>query len=436
LPEATLCKSVPDMSTDSFRVLKSLQSGMDPKHIPSKNIECGSLGPLSPYIDSYVRLLNEEGYAQASVRDHVRVIVRFSRSLQRSDCEICDLDEAVVERFLCHKPKSHLRCTPAVLRRLLARLRSIGATPPAKLPPPRTPAQRLADNYRRFLLEEQALSSRTADRLTLFIGKFISEKFDTSTLKVSELNATDVTAFVQRHAYRHSPSHARSLISAMRSFLQYLRYKGLIETDLARAVPKVALWSLSSLPKHIPAEAVQRVLNSCDQETPMGRRNYAILLLLSRLGLRAAEIVGLNLEDIDWDNALITVWGKGRQRAQLPLSAEVGQAVARYLHGDRPRCSSRRIFIRDHAPLAGLRHSHAISTIVRSSLEKAGVKSARKGAHLLRHSLATDMLQKGASLDEIGEVLRHKSPDSTAIYAKVELEALRPLGLHWPGGVK
>src|ERR1700722_9371742 len=135
---------------------------MDPKHIPSKITECGPLRPLSPYIDSYVRLLNEEGYAQASVRDHVRVIVRFSRSLQRSDCEICDLDEAVVERFLCHKPKSHLRCAPAVLRRLLARLRSIGATPPAKLPPPRTPAQRLADNYRRFLLEEPALSSRTA----------------------------------------------------------------------------------------------------------------------------------------------------------------------------------------------------------------------------------------------------------------------------------
>lgn len=178
------------------------------------------------------------------------------------------------------------------------------------------------------------------------------------------------------------------------------------------------------------------MLDSCDQETPIGRRNYAILLLLSRLGLRAFEIVGLNLEDFDWDNALITVCGKGRQRAQLPLPADVGQAVAHYLHHDRPRCSSRRVFIRDHAPLAGFGHSHAISKIVWRALEKAGVKSARKGAHLLRHSLATDLLQKGASLDEIGEVLRHKSPDSTAIYAKVELTALRQLALCWLGGVK
>jgi site-specific recombinase XerD len=409
---------------------------MDPKHIPSKITECGPLGPLSPYIDSYVRLLNEEGYAPASVRDHVRVIIRFSRSLQRSDCEIRYLDEAVVERFLQHKPKSHLHCAPATLRRLLGMLRRIGAALPDKLTPPRTPAQQLTDNYRRFLLEEQGLTSRTADAWVFFSDKFISERFGTTALKASDLGATDVTAFVQRHAYRHSPSHARSLVSAMRSFLHYLRYKGLIDIDLARAVPKVALWSLSSLPKHIPAAAVQRVLDSCDQETPMGRRNYAILLLLSRLGLRAAEIVGLNLEDIDWDNALITVWGKGRKRAQLPLPADVGQALAQYLHGDRPRCSSRSVFIRDHAPLAGFGQSHAISRIVWSALEKAGVKSARQGAHLLRHSLATDMLQKGASLDEIGEVLRHKSPDSTAIYAKVQLDALRPLAPHWPGDVK
>ena len=190
---------------------------MDPKYIPSKVIECGSFGPLSPYIDSYVRLLNEEGYAPASVRDHVRVIVKFNRSLQRSDCEIRHLNEADVERFLHHKPKSHLHCAPATLRRLLAMLRSIGATLPDKLTPPRTPAQQLTDNYRRFLLEEQGLTSRSADAWVLFSDKFISERFGTSALKASELNATEVTAFVQRHAYRHSPSHARGLISAMRS---------------------------------------------------------------------------------------------------------------------------------------------------------------------------------------------------------------------------
>jgi site-specific recombinase XerD len=198
----------------------------------------------------------------------------------------------------------------------------------------------------------------------------------------------------------------------------------------------VARWSLSSLPKHLPAAAVQRVLESCDLETSTGRRNHAILLLLARLGLRAGEVVRLNLEDIDWDNARITICGKGGHRAQLPLPIDVGQAIAGYLHRDRPRCSCRSLFIRDYAPLLGLGYPASIAKIVKCALKKAGVESPRKGAHLLRHSLATDMLRKGASLEEIGEVLRHKSPDSTAIYAKVELDALKPLALRWPGGVQ
>jgi site-specific recombinase XerD len=199
---------------------------------------------------------------------------------------------------------------------------------------------------------------------------------------------------------------------------------------------RVARWSLSSLPKHLPAAAVQRVLESCDLETSTGRRNHAILLLLARPGLRAGEVVRLNLEDIDWDNARITICGKGGHRAQLLLPIDVGQAIAGYLHRDRPRCSCRSLFIRDYAPLLGLGYPVSIAKIVKCALKKTGVESARKGAHLLRHSLATDMLRKGASLEEIGEVLRHKSPGSTAIYAKVKLDALKPLALRWPGGVQ
>jgi site-specific recombinase XerD len=411
---------------------------MDPKSVPSKFIESAPVGPLSPYIESYVTLANEQGFAPSSVYEQIRVIVMFSQSFERSGCEIRALDESVTERFLYHELKErwpHV-CAPATLRRLLTLLRRLGVVPPAKPAPPRNPAQQLTDNYRRFLLEERALSPETAIAWVRFIDEFLSARFGTSALKLPELRATDVTAFVQRHAHRYSPSRARRLVTAMRSFLRYLRYKGLIEVDLDRAVPKVARWSLSSLPKHLSAAAVQRVLDGCDLKTSTGRRNYAILLLLARLGLRAGEVVRLNLEDIDWDNALITVWGKGRQRAQLPLPAEVGQAIAGYLHRDRPRCACRRVFIRDYAPLAGFGYATAIAKIVQCALKKAGVESARKGAHLLRHSLATDMLRKGASLDEIGEVLRHKSPDSTAIYAKVELDALRPLGLRWPGGVR
>jgi site-specific recombinase XerD len=221
----------------------------------------------------------------------------------------------------------------------------------------------------------------------------------------------------------------------MRSFLRYLHYKGFVGQDLSLTVPKVARWPLSSLPKHLPAAQVRQVLSHCDRSTPLGRRNYAILLLLARLGLRASEVVRLNLEDIDWENARITVCGKGGKWAPLPLPADVARALARYLRRDRPRCACRRVFIRDYAPLGGLNRNTSVAKIVQCALAKAGVVSARKGAHLLRHSLATEMLRQGVSLDEIGEVLRHKSRDSTAIYAKVDLNWLRALALPWPGGV-
>jgi integrase len=204
--------------------------------------------------------------------------------------------------------------------------------------------------------------------------------------------------------------------------------------DLAACVPIVPNWSKSTLPKFLPPGTVQRVLNRCDRQAPLGRRNYAILLLLARLGLRAGEVVALNLEDIDWETSQMTVNGKGGRSTPMPLPADVGEAIAAYLRNGRPRCSSRRVFIRAKAPLGGFASSVAISFIVMRALERAGVKSTRKGAHLFRHTLACDLLRQGCSLDEIGELLRHQSPDTTAIYAKVDLAALHSLALPWPGG--
>jgi site-specific recombinase XerD len=299
-----------------------------------------------------------------------------------------------------------------------------------------SPSEQLTCAYERFLLQERSLASPSIGLLRLFARRFLSEKFGDGPLNLSQLCAPDVTAFVQRHAHQHGPWHAKHLVGAMRSFLRYLHYKGLVDTDLSLAVPKVARWSLSTLPKHLSAEQVRQVLSHCDRHTALGRRNYAILLLLARLGLRAGELVRLNLEDFDWENARITVCGKGGKWAQLPLPADVARAVALYLRRDRPRCACRRVFICDRAPIRGFSRHTAVGRIVQGALKQAGVVSARKGAHLLRHSLATDMLRKGASLDEIGEVLRHTSPDSTAIYAKVDLKSLRTLALPWPGGVR
>jgi integrase len=182
---------------------------------------------------------------------------------------------------------------------------------------------------------------------------------------------------------------------------------------------------------------VRQVLDRCDQVTAIGKRNYAILLLLATLGLRAGEVIALRLEDIDWQNAHLLIRSrKGPGLARLPLPADVGKALARYLKDGRPPCSCRQVFIRSEAPYTALSNSAVLSVLVGRAIDKAGVASSRKGAHVFRHSLATAMLGRGASLTEIGQVLRHYDPDSTGIYAKVDLKALRPLALPWPGGVR
>jgi site-specific recombinase XerD len=190
------------------------------------------------------------------------------------------------------------------------------------------------------------------------------------------------------------------------------------------------------LPKFLQPDQVQLVLNQCDRRTAKGRRDYAIFLLLARLGLRACEIVSLTLDDIHWRAGEIRIEGKGNRSAMLPLPADVGRAIAAYLRKDRPSCSTRRVFIRMRAPLRGFANSEAISTIVARALKKAGIDSPYTGAHLFRHTLATQMLRQGAALSDIALILRHSSINTTAIYAKVDLTALEAVAQPWPGGVK
>ena len=407
---------------------------MNPESIP---LQGDSSGPLSHYIERYITQTKEEGYAAPSVHEQVCVLKILDRWLERTGREVRGLDEAVAKIFLRCVIKRHWphNAAAATLRRMLAMLRRLGVVPAVEAAQS-TPSEQLTRAYECFLLEERNLSRQSVAGPCRFVSRFLSGKFGAGSLNLSKLTAPDVSKFVQRHARLHSPAYAKILVGAMRSFLRYLHYKGLVGYDLSFAVPKVARWSLSTLPKYLSAAQVQQVLHHCDRSTPRGRRNYAILLLLARLGLRAGEVVGLNLEDIDWDNGRITVCGKGGKWAQLPMPTDVAGALAHYLRRDRPRCACRSVFIRDRAPTRGFLRATAIACIVKRALAKAGVVSARKGAHLLRHSLATDMLRKGASLDEIGEVLRHKSPDTTAIYAKVDLNSLQSLALPWPGGAR
>jgi site-specific recombinase XerD len=287
-----------------------------------------------------------------------------------------------------------------------------------------------------YLREVRGLAEATIVNYIPFVATFLKDRFGDGSLALSQLCASDVARFVQRQASRLHRKRAKLLTSALRSFLQYVRYRGKTKLDLAAAVPAVTDWSMSSIPRGIAPEQVQQLLASIDRRTAMGRRDYAILLLLARLGLRSGEVAALDLDNIDWKVGQLSVSGKSGQRSELPLSAELGEAIAAYLRRGRPQSTSRRVFLRAKAPIRGFRGASGVGSIVRHCLQRAGLDAPTYGAHQFRHGLATQMLRQGASLDEIGEVLGHHNPQTTTIYTKVDLDALRELALPWPGGVR
>lgn len=397
-------------------------------------------GPLFEFVAVFLEKEKSLGYKPESTATltHLQLISRLNLWLVRRRRSLKDLNEAVIERFLRHARMSrnyHRSGAPTACRRLLALLREVGAIPPADQSTPGSPAQKMGDEYRRFLAKERGLAPLTIDHYARHIDRFLSERFGTGRLRLAQLAVRDVAAFVQRQAHERSRGYALSVVTGLRSFLRFARYRGYIETDLGAALPRVANWKLTGLPKYLPRGAAQQVLAQCERTTATGRRNYAILMLLARLGLRGGEVVDVRLEDIDWRKGEITVRSKkGGTWVRFPLPVDVGQAIAGYLEKGRPRCSCRNVFVCIYAPYRPLAHSGVVSKIVRGALEQAGVESPHKGAHTFRHTLATDLLRNGASLEEIGRVLRHKDPETTAIYAKVEIEALRQLALPWAGG--
>lgn len=255
----------------------------------------------------------------------------------------------------------------------------------------------------------------------------------TGGLTLETLDAEAIRVFLTDHVAQRSSESARLLSIALRSFLRFLVLRGAIVRDLSGAVPRVRTYRQASIPVVLSPEEIERVIATADRLDPRGRRDYAILLLLARLGLRASEVMTLELGDVRWRVGEIVVRGKGRRQDHLPLLAEVGQAIADYLREGRGTSASRRVFLRLIPPRVGLARPCAIDHIVRLALRRAGVgPHPRRVAHLFRHSLATRMIRHGASMAEIAEVLRHRSQTTTAIYAKVSFEALRSVARPWP----
>ena len=364
-------------------------------------------------------------------------MANFSRWLNRRGYSSKDVDLQTVQKYF-RKRKGHqhpYRRNFAAQQMLeLLRERDIGQHAGGIISTSKQ--NRIEEEFKHYQLQGRGLSEGTVKNHLFFVRRFLAHRFGQDRIHLSRLRATDITKFVLSEAHNLNFGCAKLLVSALRAFLRHLQLQGAIKDGLADCVPCVPDKALSTVPKFLRPGEVERVLTGCDRRTAEGRRDYAILLLLARLGLRGGEVAALKLNDVDWEHGHITVRGKGGTITQLPLPVDVGKAVVNYLRRGRPHCASPNIFVRFQPPLIGFAHASAISMIVRRALAQAEVDSPRKGAHLFRHTLATEMLKKGASLTEIGELLRHRHPNSTAIYTKVDLPALRKLALPWPGGVQ
>lgn len=393
-------------------------------------------GPLASHVEGFAAQLLGKGYAQNTIDAKCNVLADLSRWLERRQLALAALDEGRLRQFQVtrrRRNKVH-RGDPATGQQLLGYLRDRGDIAAAAQKIDRSPVACLTRDFEAFLYAERGLSRSTVVSYLPIVRCFLDERFGRGALRFNQLRPQDLHGFILREIQRVSRSHGKGVVTALRSFLHFLLQRGAIQTDLARTLPGVASWKLSHLPKSLPPEQVERLLACCDRSSPTGKRDYAILLLLARLGLRGGEVVAMALEDLDWERGEIVVRGKGQRLERMPVPADVGAALAGYLCDVRPACTTRRVFIRMKAPLRGLAGPVAICCIVRRALQRVGLDPEFKGAHLLRHSLATNLLRRGASLGEIGQLLRHRQPTTTQIYAKVDIAALRGIALPWPRG--
>ena len=398
--------------------------------LPEKQIQSN---PLESHLRSFATSLMDSGYRDKTIQDKLYLLAAFGRWFGRNKRVISQLDESLVDAFAKQKRRIHTLDLPT-LRQFIDHLRTCNVIPHRKLVPDKSPLAEILGTYEQYLRQERGLVLRTIRRHQSYARMFLVKRFGKKPLLLNEIKASDISDFILRHCPAVSLRTAQWITTALRSFFRFLFQKGSIGTDLAASVLGVAHWEQATLPKYISSDQVQRVLRACDRRTSIGRRDYAILLLLARLGLRAGEVVALRLEDINWRTGEILVRGKGLRQDRMPLPEDVGKALASYLQRDRPACHTRRLFVCMKAPHRGLAATGTLPTIVRCAIERAKLNPPSKGAHLLRHSLATSMLRSGATMREIGEVLRHRDANTTAIYAKVDFNSLRSLAQVWPIG--
>jgi integrase/recombinase XerD len=391
-------------------------------------------GPLAPYAAGYAAELSRLGYRASGATLQARLLADLSAWLEREGLEPGALSPMEVDRFLTgRRAAGHTRYASAkAIRPPLEYLRGLGMVPEAPEVEPDTPIDRLLARYRRYLLVERSLAPTTADGYLAAIRPFLAGRVTPDGLALEDLTVADITTFFVIRCPTQPHGSAKLTVTTLRSLLGFLHLEGIVARSLAGCVPRTAAWRLAPLPHGLTRVEVERLLAACDRSRPTGRRDFAVITLLVRLGLRAGEVAALTLDAIDWRAGELVISGKGNRSERLPMPTDVGEALVAYLRAGRPATAlDRALFIRVKAPHRGL-SAGGVSLIVGDVARRAGLGLVH--AHRLRHTAATEMLRAGGSLAEIGQVLRHRRALTTAIYAKVDERALRALARPWPGG--
>lgn len=391
----------------------------------------GMSGPLRVYARGFAIELSRQGYAPPTTAMKLQLMAQVSRWLAAQDMAVGDLAGEVVERyFVARRAAGYVtQRTSRSLVPMLGYLRGLGVVAEESAPEG-TPVDVLLARYRGYLAVERGLAAGTIRWYVAHVRPFLDGRVVDDRVVLEDLLAGEVSAFVLGECRRRPAGTAKQVVSALRSLLRYLHVEGLIDRPLVAAVPSVAGWQLSGLPRPLDRDEVRRLLGACDRRTVAGRRDFAILLLLSRLGLRAGEVAALELDDIDWRSGELVVSGKGGRVTRLPLPDDVGAAIAGWLRRGRPlTVQGRGVFVRLRPPHRSLTAGGVGSAVVHAG-QRAGLGAI--GAHRLRHSAASEMLGAGAPLEEIGQVLGHRKLATTAIYAKIDRLALRALARPWP----
>jgi len=392
-------------------------------------------GPAAPFLEGFVQTLEARGYSDPTIRYHVGAVHHLCSWAAAKSRSLSTFDDATFESFLRHLPSCrcslpqrgkfihHARFSVALFSQYL---REIGVLPPSK--PKEVMQEPILESFHYWMLHHRGVKESTLQ----IYDRLIPALLKTVVGNPTRIDARMLRSFFSAHTKDLSQGSASNVANAIRMFVRYLIGEGISTPGLDNALPTAAGWRDTSLPRSLASSDVDRVLAACDPSTKKGLRDRAIILLLVRLGLRASDVCGLRLEDLDWSEASIRVSGKGRRDARMPMTQEVGDAVLAYLQSGRPSIKGAYLFVRLKPPIRPFADSSAISAIAAAAIHRAGIQLPCLGAHVLRHSAATAMLRNGVSLQEIGAVLRHRSLHTTLHYAKVDTALLQLVVHPWP----